>query len=549
MPIQCRPAAGSRHCPGLFVALLASLVTTPVLAEEQVAPGRAADAITRSSGDDGGVAGGGTCPGSLSPNNPLNGVVDARQPIAPGGGPALGLGSAAEPIVVNLGAVGASATGFNVCVSNGSQNPVTMLTDHGNGTYSLVLTTPLTANTATRISYGGGGSICLISHPGNVDANSAANAVDVLRVVDAINGVFVPPFGLYSADADRSGQILPPDILRVVDLLNGAGQLPTQLGTLRPACPACEGGTCSGNYCLDEGLAAECCEVICSADPFCCDVEFDSICEQEISLCSEGDLCLAEGITPGCCEILCAADPFCCFTEFDDLCEEQLNLCGEVDACLDAGVDSVCCEAICEFEPTCCDLSFDEICGKQLGICEDINRCLVAGVMESCCDVICEVDPSCCNWKFDDACEAKLPLCDTGNPCLNAGVTLACCDVVCTFDPFCCEVEFDSFCQDELSLCDFEDACLGAGIDAGCCDILCAEDPFCCNVEFDEICAGQLELCDAQPSDCCSSHAGPGCDDATCEQAVCALNPLCCQLNWNLICVVAAGVLCADLCE
>jgi hypothetical protein len=46
--------------------------------------------------------------------------------------------------------------------------------------------------------------------------------VDILAIIDNLNGRIDPPLPMYQCDIDRSGKCLPADILRVIDLLNGA---------------------------------------------------------------------------------------------------------------------------------------------------------------------------------------------------------------------------------------------------------------------------------------------------------------------------------------
>ena len=79
-----------------------------------------------------------------------------------------------------------------------------------------------------------------ISHPANVNGDGSATPVDILRLIDSLNGVFTPPWGIYSKDIDRSNAATPSDILREIDLLNGAGEfdpwnnVPLPSGTCNP---------------------------------------------------------------------------------------------------------------------------------------------------------------------------------------------------------------------------------------------------------------------------------------------------------------------------
>ncbi|MHC4908132.1 MAG: hypothetical protein ACYTF9_00225, partial [Planctomycetota bacterium] len=101
-----------------------------------------------------------------------------------------------------------------------------------------------------------------------------------------------------------------------------------------------------GSCCIPNGTPgcddAGCCETICAQDPFCCDIEWDTVCvDQANGLCCDpppcpGDgCCFAANESPGCddaacCDAVCAADPFCCDTEWDGLCAD-----GAIAVCFD----------------------------------------------------------------------------------------------------------------------------------------------------------------------------------------------------------------------
>ena len=82
---------------------------------------------------------------------------------------------------------------------------------------------------------------------------------------------------------------------------------------------------------------ASCCEPICAADPYCCDTAWDSICADAASTqCGDGGggggtgACCAPNGSPGCedseCQsLICNADPFCCDTEWDQVCSDAAN--------------------------------------------------------------------------------------------------------------------------------------------------------------------------------------------------------------------------------
>ena len=118
--------------------------------------------------------------------------------------------------------------------------------------------------------------------------------------------------------------------------------------TEEPACGPYDGDCCEANGtpgCNDFG----CCDIVCDLDPFCCDNEWDGNCAEmaiafcDPAVCSDnpactakaGDCCEANG-TPGCsdpdcCSLICHADPFCCDIEWDSICAgEAEQFCGKL---------------------------------------------------------------------------------------------------------------------------------------------------------------------------------------------------------------------------
>jgi predicted outer membrane repeat protein len=169
---------------------------------------------------------------------------------------------------------------------------------------------------------------------------------------------------------------------------------------LCPAPPVCGSGgsCCTANGkpgCGDEG----CCGLVCNFDPWCCEVEWDGQCaEQAQGLCDcsggvcgpgHGNCCVANG-TPGCadetcCNTVCGADPYCCDVEWDGQCAEQAQglcdcsagVCGpdNGNCCFANGTpgceDAACCNAVCGADPFCCDVEWDGFCAEQAaGLCD-----------------------------------------------------------------------------------------------------------------------------------------------------------------------------------
>lgn len=181
------------------------------------------------------------CPaGAIAAANPPAGVVDARQTGNPAGGPLQGIAS-----VTLTGPAGAPAGCFGFCETNNGglgANSITNVAEGPAGTYTLTLARAITPGAVSRVTYlgPGGGGVSYTSHPANANGDSAANPVDILRLIDYLNGVLTPPWGLFSTDIDHSGAANPADILRLIDLLNGAGSLDPWNNTTLPSNP----GTC-----------------------------------------------------------------------------------------------------------------------------------------------------------------------------------------------------------------------------------------------------------------------------------------------------------------
>jgi hypothetical protein len=111
---------------------------------------------------------------------------------------------------------------------------VTFVQDHISGRYEIFLARPITPGAVTTLYYGDRVAARYYYHPGNVNGDDVTNPLDLLAIVDILNGVTEAPWGVYSDDIDRSGQLSPQDILALIDLLNGAGQLDPWNGTPRP---------------------------------------------------------------------------------------------------------------------------------------------------------------------------------------------------------------------------------------------------------------------------------------------------------------------------
>ncbi|MGP1346737.1 MAG: di-heme oxidoredictase family protein [Phycisphaerales bacterium] len=459
-------------------------------------------------------------------------------------------------------------------------------------------------------------------------------------------GILLSAFGTTGAgDLDNDGDTDSDDL----------GILLSDFGCDSVVEPGC-GSPDAGDCCVANGTPfcndAACCELICAADPFCCDTQWDQICADaainDCGICGDppaGACCLSDGSclelieddcfnqgglyqgdgvlcadvscgggsncgdpasgnccepngTPfcedsACCELICAADPFCCDTQWDQICADAaLNDCdvcgggGESDCCIANGTpgcdDPTCQDFICAADPFCCDTQWDQICADAAlidcdvcggvapltGACcltdgscveETAENCIAQGGTYQgdnllCADVNCNAAPGCGDRAAGDCCFANgTPFCDDAE----------CCNIICVADPFCCDTEWDQICADaaatDCAVCGGggeSDCCIANGTpgcdDPACQDFICAADPFCCDTQWDQICADAAivgcAICNGGgggESDCCIANGTPGCDDPACQDFICAADPFCCDTQWDQICADAAIAGCA----
>ena len=280
-------------------------------------------------------------------------------------------------------------------------------------------------------------------------------------------------------------------------------------------CGACTASCCEAH----EGVGCEdpaCTAAVCAVDPFCCDSSWDGICAGEgVDLC---EVCGATAAAPCCaphagmgcddldCEtLICSADPFCCETQWDETCAAAaMDGCAACQGpmpgdCCEPGEtlgcdDAACTDAVCAVDPFCCDTQWDGICADEaLDMCE---VCAGAGAAP------------CCAAHGGVGCE-----------------DIDCTNAVCSIDPFCCDTAWDTACAETaMTACP---GCAGGGPGdccsahdgAGCADALCVEavcavDPFCCDTTWDDLCAGQaMDLCEV-----CGGGVA-GCGDGVCDAA------------------------------
>lgn len=175
---------------------------------------------------------------------PLSGTVDARQPhLVNDASQRQGIQS-----ITVAGTPCVDLSQWSLCETQhaGAPNSIQSVTSQGNCTLVLTLAKPITPGAVTRIFNQTGDQQVLvgtlIAHPSNVNGDTTASSIDILRIIDCLNGISPAtncPWGVHSRDIDHSGQFNPADILRVIDLLNGAGEFTVWNATPRPS------GNCS----------------------------------------------------------------------------------------------------------------------------------------------------------------------------------------------------------------------------------------------------------------------------------------------------------------
>jgi hypothetical protein len=218
-------------------------------------------------------------------------------------------------------------------------------------------------------------------------------------------------------------------------------------------CANC-GGADAGNCFQANGSPgcndAACCQTICQIDAYCCHVQWDSVCadEAEANCQGPGVPCPGEGPcrtahpSPGCqdqacCELICSLDPFCCEVEWDQACADAaIELCPNIGTCPGQGPctvpngspgceDEICCTVVCGQDPFCCGVEWDQACADAAAdlcvkVCPGSGSCFQAQGNpgcddDECCKTVCFVDPFCCIVQWDGLCAAEAgKLCTPG---------------------------------------------------------------------------------------------------------------------------------------
>jgi len=172
---------------------------------------------------------------------PANCAIDARQPFPPNTpGTPQGWSSVAMTFDAGCDISHSAASDFAVvCNPAGAPCPTVSSTNTVDRTVTVTLSGVIPMNKWTCITHTGTNKqVCLGNLPGDANGDRTAAPVDILEIIDNLNGVRVPPLAMYQCDTDRSNLCAPADILTEIDLLNGANGWPVQNGKSIVVCPS-----------------------------------------------------------------------------------------------------------------------------------------------------------------------------------------------------------------------------------------------------------------------------------------------------------------------
>jgi len=127
----------------------------------------------------------------------------------------------------------------------------------------------------------------------------------------------------------------------------------------------------------------ECYQFVIRADWYCCNVEWDEICQDAYDNC--GDLVNGCAPTPhdpedSCYQSVITAFPYCCEVQWDDNCQYDYEICasegseGEGEGCASSPHDpeDVCYQSVIAADPFCCEVNWDGTCQDAYEACDGI---------------------------------------------------------------------------------------------------------------------------------------------------------------------------------
>jgi hypothetical protein len=164
--------------------------------------------------------------------DPPNGAIDARRPDVGGGLQESCLTLASQADSVTMEDLSVSEVG-----GDGIAPVITAVVGSGDDTACVQLDAPVEPGSTLIFRHA-----CLEEEwtisalPGDVNGDGLSGPLDILALIDHLNGRGRSPLCGYQCDIDFSGVCAPLDILMLVDVLSGAGDLEPWNGTLLTGC-------------------------------------------------------------------------------------------------------------------------------------------------------------------------------------------------------------------------------------------------------------------------------------------------------------------------
>jgi hypothetical protein len=175
---------------------------------------------------------------------PIHCTIDARRPFPPNT-PATRQGFNSMTLVFqNARGTGEDAAAdFQVTQVPSTTPPVpptiSSVTAVNATTITLNFSAPVQPNKWTCVRHIASATRRCIGYlPADADSNRTAGPVDILAIIDNLNGIRQPPLLIHQCDIDRSNVCAAADIIAEIDLLNGTNGYPVQNGKTLEVCPS-----------------------------------------------------------------------------------------------------------------------------------------------------------------------------------------------------------------------------------------------------------------------------------------------------------------------
>jgi hypothetical protein len=171
-------------------------------------------------------------PSGIVSSDPASGAIDARQPHALNDD-TVRYGWESVDIIFDRCAVSVAPADLIVTEIGGTRSDPPVIVEVvalDESTVRLVLDSPIRPNAWTEFTHEASGTAtCLGYLPADANQDRRSTPVDILALIDSLNGVPGRILPEHAGDIDRSNVVGPADILRLIDLLNGADMFATWL--------------------------------------------------------------------------------------------------------------------------------------------------------------------------------------------------------------------------------------------------------------------------------------------------------------------------------